>query len=56
MVIFGGKTQASGVFFNEATVQAQEKDMVDLSQGSPLNVIMFMVPRSVQHDLLIENS
>ncbi len=43
IVIFGGKTQASGVFFNPMTVQVSERDMIELSQGAPLNVMLFSV-------------
>jgi len=42
-VIFGGKTQVAGVFFNPEIVNTKENDIIGLSQGSPVNITMFSV-------------
>lgn len=43
IVAFGGKTQISGVFFNPLTIMPREEDVIGISQGSPINVLLFAV-------------
>jgi hypothetical protein len=43
IVIFGGKTQVSGTYFNPLTIPSREEDLIGVSQVSPLNIILFAV-------------
>ena len=43
MLIFGGRAQASGIFFNKKLVSVEEEDIITPSKGSELNTIMFDV-------------